>query len=116
MQDRIGFLHNDFNLRNILLIKTPPIILEFNNKNYEEVYYIPYIVDFDDSTIGNTITTNNKYTDISIFQKNLFYEFYTREDFEFPENEYEYDIDSEGLLKNINDPFIIFLLKLINYN
>lgn len=56
LQKTIGFVHHDFNGRNIMLIyhETPTLVSFPGFK--KELHYVPYIIDFDDSTIHEKST------------------------------------------------------------
>lgn len=56
LQKTIGFVHHDFNSRNIMLIyHEKPTLVSFPGFK-KELYYVPYIIDFDDSTIHEAST------------------------------------------------------------
>ncbi len=56
LQKTIGFVHHDFNGRNIMLLyHEKPTLVSFPGfKNY--LHYVPYLIDFDDSTIHEKST------------------------------------------------------------
>jgi len=112
MQNHIQFLHNDFNLRNILLTEHEiPITIIFDGISYT-LYYIPYIIDFDDSTIGNM---SDIYKDAFALQTNLINIFSDGiGDLALVGEGYDYNNDPNNVLPTIEDDFIKFLLLNIN--
>jgi hypothetical protein len=56
LQKTIGFVHHDFNSRNIMLVyHEKPTLVSFPGFK-KELHYVPYIIDFDDSTIQEEST------------------------------------------------------------